>query len=200
MNGTAYGPDLSLTADQEDLLRTALSSNTKDSPQWSERALDGENGHSDPYVQLKEAMANGSNLNTTTMQDPPNLETHTSLDNSPLFENYDFEDGNYEWDNKGDQLFTDIPGNDFNDDSDIHDKRKASTESDDGEPGTSKRQEGEGKPAKKPGRKPLTAEPTTVGFRCTNLYKPTTDSVLDRNGKHKTELLKEPSASARSVT
>ena len=46
-----------------------------------------------------------------------------------------------------------------------HEKRKNS-EDDDEEPGDAKRKEGEDKKGKKPGRKPLTSEPTTVSRRC----------------------------------
>lgn len=52
------------------------------------------------------------------------------------------------------------PGNAF-DDGEGGEKRKNSDDSDDEESG-SKRREGEEKTSKKPGRKPLTSEPTTV--------------------------------------
>ncbi|KAL9130074.1 MAG: hypothetical protein Q9217_001633 [Psora testacea] len=161
MNGAAYGPDLSLTADQEGLLLTALSSNPRDSPQCTGQPSNSRNGYPNQKAQSNDAMTNRSNSYTSPEHDHSTRDQFANLDDSPLFENYDLEDGNYEWDNNGDQLFADVPGNDFTDDNDIHDKRKASTASDDGEIVTSKRQEGDGKTAKKPGRKLLTAEPTT---------------------------------------
>jgi AP-1-like factor len=50
----------------------------------------------------------------------------------------------------------------YDDDNDLHDKRKNSTDDEDN--GTAKRREGEEKIAKKPGRKPLTTEPTSVSL------------------------------------
>ncbi|KAL9102306.1 MAG: hypothetical protein Q9163_002524 [Psora crenata] len=152
MNAKGYGVDLSLTADEEGLLRTALSSNPRVSPQ------DGSDGNLYQESHLNVSMAQGPNLHPPPVKEPSHSDHFTNMDDSSLFENYDLEDGNYEWDINGDHSFADPPGND---DNDIHDKRKASTTSDDGETLTSKRQEGDGKTAKKPGRKPLTAEPTT---------------------------------------
>ena len=161
MNGTAFGPDLSLTPDQEGLLRTALSSNPQSSPQRAGK-ISKSPGSQKTNPQLgSAAMANGPSLYASPTQNGPDPSLISSLDESPLFE--DLDDGNFEWENGGDQLFGDIPENDFNDDGELHDKRKASMGSEDGEEGASKRQEGDGKTPKKPGRKPLTAEPTTVG-------------------------------------
>ena len=163
MNATTFGPDLSLTPDQEGLLRTALSSNPQRSPQNASKSVHGANNQNkNPHLK-NAAMANGASLYTSPTQDGLDPSLMSSLDDSPLFE--DLDDGNFEWDNGADQLFGDIPGNDFNDEGELHDKRKASIESEDGEEGASKRQEGDGKTPKKPGRKPLTAEPTTVGVQ-----------------------------------
>ena len=106
-------------------------------------------------------MANGANINPSPVQQTPGSGNLSNFDESPSFLDYDLEDGNFDWENTGDQLFGDLPGTDFNDDHEHHDKRKAST--DDGEEeGSSKRREADEKGAKKPGRKPLTGEPTTV--------------------------------------
>lgn len=81
-------------------------------------------------------------------------------DISPLLE-FDLEDGSFDWDNSG--MIGDLPDTSNGDDTDHHDKRKKSTDEDEGEEGTGKRREGEEKgSARKPGRKPLTGEPTTV--------------------------------------
>lgn len=85
------------------------------------------------------------------------------LDGSPFIDGSDFDDGNFDWDNSGDQLFGDLaaaPGHE----EDIHDKRKNNADGEDGD-GKNKRHEGNDKYNKKPGRKPLNnSEPTTVSL------------------------------------
>ena len=166
MNGAVLGPDLSLTPDQEGLLRTALSSNnpTRNSPRSASNQFPSTpRSNSDPksVQQLKAAMATGSIAYTSPTDDNPGSGQLGSFDESPFLD-YDLDDGTFDWDNNGDQLFGDLPGGDFNDDSEHHEKRKASNDDEDEEEGSSKRREGEDKSAKKPGRKPLTGEPTTV--------------------------------------
>ena len=162
MNGTKYGPDLSLTADQEGLLRTALASNPQGSPRNTLKDVNDINGQRKESLNKSETMTNGSSLYTSPVQNGPNSGSLSNLEDSPIYD--DFDDANYEWDNGAEQLFGDLPNNELYDESELHDKRKASTESADGEEGASKRQESDGKGPKKPGRKPLTAEPTTVSF------------------------------------
>ncbi len=165
MNGTAYSPDLTLTPDQEDLLRTALSSNkpNRSSPQISNKGTSSATrSNSDPkHLQHNiDHMANGPNMFTSPVQETPGSGQLSNFDESPFLEYLD--DGNFDWDNSGDQLFGDLPGTESYGDSEHHDKRKASLDDEDEEEGTSKRREGDDKTAKKPGRKPMTGEPTTV--------------------------------------
>ena len=109
-------------------------------------------------------MANGADLYTSPVEELPGSATLESFDESPFLD-YDLDDGNFDWDNSGDQLFGDLPGGDNNnEDGENHDKRKASLDEDD-EEGSSKRHEGGEKSAKKPGRKPLQGEPTTVSVK-----------------------------------
>lgn len=145
MSGTAFGPDLTLTRSQEGLLRTALSSNsTRD------------NASQSPYTAMPS--------NSRSYTNPKQLDT--GFDESPFLDYENLDDGNFDWDNSGDQLFGDLPGNEYNEEGELHDKRKASADEEDEEEGSSKRREGDDKSAKKsgqkPGRKPLTGEPTTV--------------------------------------
>lgn len=169
MSGTAFGPDLSLTSDQEGLLRTALSSNTanRNSPQKASNAIPSNTrSYSDPKQQYNGAMSNGANMYTSPIQQTPGSGQLSSFDESPFLDYDNLDDGNFDWDNSGDQLFGDLPGTEYNDDGEHHDKRKASIDDDDEEEGSSKRREGDDKSGKKaaqkPGRKPLTGEPTTV--------------------------------------
>ncbi|KAK4696973.1 AP-1-like transcription factor, partial [Lecanoromycetidae sp. Uapishka_2] len=157
MDGTAFGPDLSLSPDQEGLLRTALSSNK---PHSSSRITTGATSDSDP-VYKNPAMANATNMFTSPTQQAPSSGQLSGYDDSPLLD-YNLDDGDFDWDNNnGDQFFGDLPGEDYHEEAEHHDKRKASSGEEDGEEGSSKRREGGEKGAKKPGRKPLTGEPTT---------------------------------------
>ena len=166
MSGTAYGPDLTLTPDQEDLLRAALSSNNpnKSSPKISRNGTSSATrSSSDPpnLQQNTDYMANGPNMFTSPLQETPGSGQLSNFDESPLLD-FELDDTNFDWDNSGDQLFGDLPGTELYGDGEHHDKRKASIEDEDEEEGTSKRREGDDKTAKKPGRKPMTGEPTTV--------------------------------------
>lgn len=166
MNGTAYGPDLSLTPNQEGLLRTALSSNPRGSPQSLSRSTNSAQRSSSDQnrnQQYDGSMANGTTMYTSPVQEVPGSGQlgNGGSDESPFLD-YELEDGTFDWDNSVDQLFGDLPGGDFNDDGEHHEKRKASTDGEGEEEGTGKRRESDEKSGKKPGRKPLTGEPTTV--------------------------------------
>lgn len=166
MSGTAYGPDLTLTPVQEGLLRTALASNnpnTSSPPNLHSSISGSTRSNSDPK-QLQNTngyMANGPNMFTSPVQETPGSGQLGSFDESPYLDN-ELDDGNFDWDNSGDLLFGDLPGTESYGDGEQHDKRKASLDDDEEEEGTSKRREGDDKSAKKPGRKPMTGEPTTV--------------------------------------
>lgn len=196
MNGTAFGPDLSLTPDQEGFLRTALSSNK---PNSSSRIPTGPRSNSDPNYKDNSAMANGTNLYTPPIQQAPGSGQLNGYDDSPFLD-YNLDDGDFDWDNNsGDQLFGDLPGEEYHEEGEHHDKRKASSEEEEGEEGSSKRREGVDKGAKKPGRKPLTGEPTTVGSGGLLLRPFLNDTLVIRNARHRIELLREPSVSAKNV-
>ncbi len=169
MSGTAFGPDLTLTRSQEGLLRTALSSNsTRDNASQSPYTAMPSNSRS--YTNPKQldtgSITNGPNMYTSPTQQTPGSGQLDSFDESPFLDYENLDDGNFDWDNSGDQLFGDLPGNEYNEEGELHDKRKASADEEDEEEGSSKRREGDDKSAKKsgqkPGRKPLTGEPTTV--------------------------------------
>lgn len=166
MSGIAYAPDLTLTPVQEDLLRTALSSNNpnKSSPQNSHNKASSAkplNGDPKQLPSSNDYMTNGPNMFTSPVQETPGSGQLGSFDESPFLD-YELDDGNFDWDNSGDLLFGDLPGTDSYGNGEHHDKRKASVDDDDEEEGTSKRREGDDKTAKKPGRKPMIGEPTTV--------------------------------------
>lgn len=156
MEDTAYGPDLSLSSDQEGLLRAALSSNPRGSPRHSAIPVMSD----DRPLSTEPAAANTARQKTlrSPEQVVPGSATFGQPEESPFLD-YELEDGAFDWDTNGDHLFGNLPGED---DHEPHDKRKASLDDDGGEDGGHKRREGEEKGTKKPGRKPLMGEPTTV--------------------------------------
>jgi len=131
--------DLYLSSDQQDLLVAALNSNQPDHK-------------------------SGSNTQKTTPQASsftPNMSSapgsgHLDFsDESPFLDfdpDGDFDDS-FGYDDSG-RMIGDLPG-------DLHDKRKSMDGQDEDDEGGGKRREGEDKTAKKPGRKPLTVEPTS---------------------------------------
>lgn len=176
MNGTARNPpgiDLSLTPRQLDLLSTALASSRSSAMPKSN--LQSNSLHQEPNP-TKPNVASGSsnsnqrqknldaNLNTTDLyksplQDSPSSAMFGSEEfESPLID-YDFDDGIYDWDNSAGLMIGSLPGAANEEEHDLHEKRKSIEDDDEN---THKRREGEEKTAKKPGRKPMTGEPTTV--------------------------------------
>lgn len=164
-NGTIFGPDMSLTPDQQSLLRTALSSNNPN--------VIAKNGLPDPIPSLNGVLQHGNTQTVHQNSSPQVASSYQSptqdttspvvdtfpLDDSPFTDGLDYEDGNFDWVHDGDQLFGDLPGG--HEDEDTHDKRK----NDEDEDGKNKRHEGNDKNSKKPGRKPLNnSEPTTVSL------------------------------------
>ena len=126
--------------------------------------------------------SNQSGRNAPTIQNPDNLnnlyqspvqqtpgsgQLSLDVDESPYLD-FDGEfDDSYNFDLDG-QMIGDLPGSSNglsaspDEEHDLHDKRKSIDGSEDGDEGGGKRREGEEKAAKKPGRKPLMNEPTSV--------------------------------------
>lgn len=169
-NGTIFGPDLSLTPDQQSLLQTALSSNNPSTSfnkgsSAQNMSPDG-SGSNVRNGAMKAALQQSSPQNGSLYRSPvqgtnDSLADSFPLDDSPFMDGQDLEDGNLDWENSGDQLFGDLPEVPGYDEEDMHDKRK----NDENEDGKNKRHEGNDKNNKKPGRKPLNnSEPTTVSL------------------------------------
>lgn len=186
MNGTASNPsgiDLSLTPDQLELLSTALASSQSSAMPKSN--LKSNSLHRQPNpMKPDDVQGNSSSsqrrksletiLNTIDLYGSPMLESPSSAMlgseefESPLID-YDPDDGSYDWDNSAGLMIGSLPGAANEEENDLHEKRKSI---EDGE-NTHKRREGEDKTAKKPGRKPMTGEPTTVRLHdsfCVTVY------------------------------
>lgn len=140
-----------LSPNQQDLLLAALNSQA--------------NGQ---QSQSQQANMNGANDNGLYIS--PQQATFNDFDDfSPDLDYLDGDGFDFENADLGGEMIGALPG-DSN--GDLHEKRKNSEEYDAGVEGDAKRQEtqdGE-KSAKKPGRKPLTSEPTTVSLSHSYVY------------------------------
>lgn len=83
---------------------------------------------------------------------------------------------------------------------DRHEKRKSLDGTDVADNGGGKRRESEDKTAKKPGRKPLTSEPTSVCNLVPQIAVGLSDASNCRSAKHRTGLRREPSGNAKRST
>ena len=146
---------LYLSPDQEDLLLTALNSN-QPSSRPARNSIPNMNG-------------SGSLYHSPAQQTPGSGQLSLDVDDSPYLD-FDGEfDDSYNFDLNGPQMIGDLPSastgpasSSADEDHDLHDKRKDVDGKEDGDEGGGKRREGDEKTAKKPGRKPLTSEPTSV--------------------------------------
>lgn len=146
--------DLYLSPDQQDLLMAALTSNQSPTMQRSSRA-----GAPARNVQRTGSLSfTPGSMSDQTAPDSGRLDFS---DDSPFLDfnqDGDFDDS-FEFDQNG-QMIGDIPEDSTS--NDLHDKRKSIDGQDEDDEGGGKRREGDDKTAKKPGRKPLTSEPTNV--------------------------------------
>lgn len=166
----------SLDQNQQGLLLAALNSNNPSRKNTPKTALQPNFNQSatgtsqDMSQQFNfEGMDPTLFLNGQSSMSMGNFET--PLGESPYLDFLDNNDPNYDENFDFDLPETDgqmigaMPGSEDGS-QDIHDKRKMSEEDDDDddehENGAKRQETGEGKTAKKPGRKPLTSEPTSV--------------------------------------
>ncbi|KUJ23001.1 PAP1-domain-containing protein [Mollisia scopiformis] len=146
-------PSFTLSRRQEELLFAALNSNNKISN------IDTSNLQSSEII----SMAPGSF--TESPLQAPGSGTLNGFEESPFID-YDYEfdaDGSFDYDFSNDsqgQMIGKLPGTSSDGDADTHDKR-SHPDDDEEEEGGGKRREGDEKSSKKPGRKPLTSEPTS---------------------------------------
>jgi hypothetical protein len=152
-----------LSPNQQDLLLAAL--NSQAAKKTRAKAALGNTG-------LQSTSSDVSQPNSTTMSGTAVFQSPGNMDNfNPDFTpdlDYLDGDGSFDFDNAdlGGEMIGGLPGLDADGNPEQHDKRKNSDDDGSLEEGDAKRQEfGEGeKGSKKPGRKPLTNEPTTVSM------------------------------------
>ncbi|KAF4632865.1 hypothetical protein G7Y89_g5266 [Cudoniella acicularis] len=147
-------PAFTLSARQEQLLFAALNSNTK--PTSTDSAATKSNG----ILTMAPSSFSESPIQA------PGSGTLNGFEDSPFID-YDYEfdaDGSFDYDfsngSQG-QMIGKLPGTSSDGDADTHDKRSHPDDEGDEEEGGGKRREGDEKASKKPGRKPLTSEPTS---------------------------------------
>ena len=156
-------PNSQLTPAQQDLLLAALASNSKPNQQSSAVARTGS---------LDSMSDNGGKNSLQTS--PPSGHFDFGPDDSPYLD-FDIDgegDDSYDFDVNG-EMIGDLPESA----GDLHDKRKSIDGKDDDDEGGGKRRESEDKSGKKPGRKPLTSEPTTVSH--TKFLRRRIDLIVD---------------------
>jgi AP-1-like factor len=140
-------PQFTLSARQEQLLFAALNSNkpthTGDIDQ-------------DPFSMAPDPLTEAPGSDTLTGLESPFIDYDYEFDGDGGFADYEFAN-----DSQG-QLIGALPGTSSDGDADIHDKRSHPDDDGDDEEGGGKRREGDEKTSKKPGRKALTSEPTSV--------------------------------------
>ncbi|KAG9189147.1 hypothetical protein G6011_06015 [Alternaria panax] len=161
-NDFLNGAPFYLDATQQDLLLAALASNNQNPNDLFSAGLD--NGSSN-----KQSMSNSqfqypldsldpAYFTSPQQQAPANGFNNAGIDESPFVDYLDG-DNSFDFDNADGDMIGSLPGDTPGDSSE---KRKSpGDDADDDDEGGGKRREGEDKQAKKPGRKPLTSEPTT---------------------------------------
>ena len=172
-----FDPNLYLSPNEQDLLLTALKTDKTVMPyvktSYQSESMNstrpgGIRSVSSPQNQRRQNSL--GDLNQSTIYQSPVQQTpgSGSFDipgfDSPFLD-YDLDDANFDWDTNGDQMIGSLPETSLQDedeDSELHDKRKSPDDNQDEDEGGGKRRESDDKMSKKPGRKPLTSEPTSV--------------------------------------
>jgi AP-1-like factor len=171
MAGTANdfqnGAPFYLDSTQQDLLLAALASNNQNPNDLFSTGLPVDNGvNNKPPLNNSQFQYPMENLDPAYFASPQQATpasgfNNIGMDESPFVDYLDG-DNSFDFDNADGDMIGALPGDTP---GDSNEKRKSpgdDGDADDDE-GGGKRREGEDKQAKKPGRKPLTSEPTTVG-------------------------------------
>jgi AP-1-like transcription factor len=152
----SISPSYSLSPHQEELLFAALNSNNsaKNNPNTSPQAQD--RTFMAPSAFTESPLEGAGSLPLNSFDESPFIDYDYEFDPEAGFD-YDFSNDSQP------QMIGNLPGATSSDgDAEGPDKRSHPDDEDDEEEGGGKRREGDEKTAKKPGRKPLTSEPTSV--------------------------------------
>jgi AP-1-like factor len=163
-NDFQNGAPFYLDPNQQDLLLAALASNNQDPNNLFSTGLDVKqsmNGSQFHYPVPVDNSLNASFFASPQQSTPAGAFSNVNVDESPFVDPLDF-DNSFDFDNadNSDLMIGALPG-DSPDSEDTPEKRKSPEDDAEDPDGGGKRREPEDKQAKKPGRKPLTSEPTT---------------------------------------
>jgi AP-1-like factor len=165
-NDFTNGGPFYLDPTQQDLLLAALASNQQDQ-NGLYSALNANPPVAGSHFGFPVDGAFDANVFTSPQQSTPaNAFTTASIDESPFVDYLDG-DNSFDFDGSNEDLMIGaLPGESppAKTEEDGTEKRKSPGDDVEDRDGGAKRREGEDKQAKKPGRKPLTSEPTTVSF------------------------------------
>ena len=160
-NDFQNGAPFYLDATQQDLLLAALASNNQDPNDIFSTSNHNTNKLSNSQFQYPTDHVDPNFFASPQQSTPANAFGSLGVEESP-FADYLDGDTSFDFDKADDAalMIGALPGDTPSDES--HEKRKSPDDDGDDEEGGGKRREGDDKQAKKPGRKPLTSEPTTV--------------------------------------
>lgn len=162
-NDFQNGAPFYLDSTQQDLLLAALASNNQNPNDIFATGLDStKQAPGNSQFQYPADSLDPTYFTSPQQSTPANGYANGSVEESPFIDYIDG-DGSFDFDgaDNSDLMIGALPGDTP---GDANEKRKSpDDDDDDGEEGGGKRREGDDKQAKKPGRKPLTSEPTTVG-------------------------------------
>lgn len=149
-NPNFISPNFKLSAEQEELLFAALNSNKSTSP------LSKDHLSMAPTAYTESPLDGLGSIPLGNFDESPFIDYDYEFDAEAGFD-YDFANDSQA------QMIGELPGTGSSDgEAEGNDKRSHPDDEDDNEEGGGKRREGDEKVSKKPGRKPLTSEPTSV--------------------------------------
>ncbi|KAF2830672.1 PAP1-domain-containing protein [Ophiobolus disseminans] len=157
------GAPFYLDSTQQDLLLAALASNNQNPNNMFNAGVNNRSSGTNAQFQYSADGVDPTFFTSPQQSTPATGFGTAGIDESPFIDYLDG-DNSFDFDNADDDLMIgalpgDSPSGKNGEDS--NDKRKSPDDDDDEDEGGGKRREGEDKQAKKPGRKPLTSEPTT---------------------------------------
>jgi len=163
-NDYKTNPQLYLSSNQQDLLLAALASNQTGTNNMYLNGLDSKRSTSNSQLQYPVVDSLDPTFASPQQTTPASNFDAFNLNESPFVDYLDG-DGSFDFDNgeNSDLMIGGLPGDNsqFEGDYETTDKRKSPEDDAEDPDGGGKRREPEDKTAKKPGRKPLTSEPTT---------------------------------------
>lgn len=165
-NNFQNGAPFYLDATQQDLLLAALASNNQNPNDLFSTGLDNGNPNkqslNDAQFQYPVDALDPAYFTSPQQSSIGTGFSNVGIEESPFIDYVDGDTG-FDFENVDGDMIGALPGDTPAADSSEKRKSPGDEEAEDDE-GGGKRREGEDKQAKKPGRKPLTSEPTTVGY------------------------------------